>query len=297
MAESYPNQAFAEGVTATWNANAQAVRTRKATGWITYYGIPPRCRKARHIREDMEAEVTYREVSSAEAPVAFRWMDPGGVQEVRLFNGLLWEPYSYSRDKHTDAETFLKYPLQLHCVETSSEEGFRRHAQDTADRYLVVDGLMWVQCEEPRYVVQVFGFGSNHGGTGLFVATYDNTNVRADRYFRADEFEQARALAIEVATNRGDTESVERLQAEPPGIEVLVPEAVRLVTPRRESQEVQDARGALEQAVRAYKDDWMTDRQTEGDLWAALVVARTYLSGLTDDISGETACRRPYEER
>ena len=55
--------------------------------------------------------------------------------------------------------------------------------QEAAKRYLIVDGSVWLRCGEPRYVVNTFGLGHNHGGTGLFVEEFYNSNISNTNYF------------------------------------------------------------------------------------------------------------------
>ena len=84
---------------------------------------------------------------------------------------------------------------------------------------------MWTVTGEPRYVVNTFGLGHNHGGTGLFVEEYYNQNIAASNYFSALDGDKAVAYANKVAERRGDTNDVGKFEKM---IEVLIPEAVTI---------------------------------------------------------------------
>lgn len=95
-----------------------------------------------------------------------------------------------------------------------------------ADRFVMEDGTVWGVEGEPRYVVQTFGLGHNHGGTAIFLDQHYNGNLAAKCYFRADQRESAIAEAERIAARRGDTKSIP--MRSPGNIEILIPEAVRL---------------------------------------------------------------------
>lgn len=94
-----------------------------------------------------------------------------------------------------------------------------------ANSLLAIDGYMYVPVGEPRYYVITFGLGNNHGGTSLSVSNWYNRNIPHRCYFAADQLDKARAYAEEVATTRGDTDSIPFPVEE---IEILIPEAVKL---------------------------------------------------------------------
>lgn len=120
----------------------------------------------------------------------------------------------------------------LYFVRSSagSEESNRRRIQDEADRFILVNDEVWERVNEPRYVVQTFGLGHNHGGTCWFVEYGYNNNISKESYFNANDFERMVERYFEVALGRGDTEDAHRyatyLQDEHPYyyIEVLRPE-------------------------------------------------------------------------
>lgn len=97
-----------------------------------------------------------------------------------------------------------------------SEAGAREAVQDQIDRYLVVDGELWRKTGEPMYRINTFGLGGNHGGTSFSVAPSsgqmtpggDDGLIRQDNLYTLDEFKEAQAYALEMARDRGDTESI-----------------------------------------------------------------------------------------
>ena len=96
-----------------------------------------------------------------------------------------------------------------------------------AGKYLYFNNAFWQECNEPRYVINTFGLGHNHGGTGFFVEDYYNHNIPKSNYFNALQREEAIAYGKAVAKARGDTESIPQL-GENCNIEVLMPELVKV---------------------------------------------------------------------
>ena len=91
--------------------------------------------------------------------------------------------------------------------------------------YILVDGELYGITSEPRYVINTFGLGHNHGGTGMFCEYHYNPNIGKSNYFSALEGEQAVAYANKVAAGRGDTKDVGKFE---PFIIVHMPEIVRV---------------------------------------------------------------------
>lgn len=97
----------------------------------------------------------------------------------------------------------------------------------SAKKYIFCDGKFWSICGEPRYVINTFGLGHNHGGTGFFIEYGYNTNISSKNYFSALQRDEAIAYGKSVALGRGDTESVDRL-GKYDNIEVIMPEMVKV---------------------------------------------------------------------
>ena len=95
--------------------------------------------------------------------------------------------------------------------------------QARANKYISLDGELWKECGEPRYVVNTFGLGHNHGGTAMFIEEFYNSNISSKNYFNAVDRDKAITYAKETAIARGDTDSVKRI-GKMENIEVLIPE-------------------------------------------------------------------------
>lgn len=129
----------------------------------------------------------------------------------------------FERNWDTGEHEYVTNPYQGSRGD-DSEQGAREMVQAEVDGYLSIDGELWRKTEEPTYSVSTFGLGSNHGGTGMFLDTKntprgDELN-RRDTVFTLDEFEEAKAHALNVASYRGDTESIRRIEEQQP---VVVP--------------------------------------------------------------------------
>lgn len=210
---------------------------------IDYYEqyIPPRCRKPRFREETADITVSVRSVSCDEAPIAFRLSDFSHKQEnnteIRFYNGKCYKRtmrrYIDAREWYTPvccAEiTSCLHPYMIYSTDRTKEYCIKAY-RDEAKKYLVIDGEVWQQCGEPRYEINTFGLGHNHGGTGLFVDHNYNPNIPSRNYFSALDGDKAVAYANEVAQGRGDTKDVGTFEKM---IEVLMPECVK-VKPRKQ---------------------------------------------------------------
>lgn len=107
--------------------------------------------------------------------------------------------------------------------------------QARANKYISLDGELWKECGEPRYVVNTFGLGHNHGGTAMFIEEFYNSNISSKNYFNAVDRDKAITYAKETAIARGDTDSVKRI-GQMENIEVLIPEFFK-VDPEKEHGE------------------------------------------------------------
>lgn len=107
--------------------------------------------------------------------------------------------------------------------------------QARANKYISLDGELWKECGGPRYVVNTFGLGHNHGGTAMFIEEFYNSNISSKNYFNAVDRDKAITYAKETAIARGDTDSVKRI-GKMENIEVLIPEFFK-VDPEKEHGE------------------------------------------------------------
>lgn len=95
-----------------------------------------------------------------------------------------------------------------------------------ANEYIYFNRTFWRVCNEPLYVVNTFGFGNNHGGTGFFIEFRRNPSIPSENYFNALQRDAAIAYGKSVAIGRGDTKFVDSL-GEYSNIEVIMPEMVK----------------------------------------------------------------------
>jgi hypothetical protein len=183
-----------------------------------------------------EIKVSIPSVSSEEAPIAFRLSDYShtekGKTEIRWYDGKLYSRCVMDDFVSRGGKESVKPEYMAENCRPSLPYGHNRSREICVKRYrsyyqdyILVDGYVWRRCGEPRYVVNTFGLGHNHGGTGLFVEEYYNQNIPASNYFSALDGDAAVAYANKVAERRGDTESMGRFEKM---IEVLIPEAVTI---------------------------------------------------------------------
>lgn len=137
--------------------------------------------------------------------------------------------------------------------------------QARANKYISLDGELWKECGEPRYVVNTFGLGHNHGGTAMFIEEFYNSNISSKNYFNAVDRDKAITYAKETAIARGDTDSVKRI-GKMENIEVLIPEFFK-VDPEKEHGEGNAFLNLLEDMVTA------SNNATEAGILVTLATA------------------------
>ena len=170
-------------------------------------------------------------------------------REIRTYNGELYmavnvshgaaisthyEPLSYIEDKLRDWYTrFSWYEKEesdlfneKSIILSDNREERIAEIEENAKHYVIYDNIVWVRVNEPMYLINTFGLGHNHGGTGFFIDFHYNPNISKDNYFNALQREEAIAYGKAVAARRGDTESVDSI-GEFDNIIVLMPELVK----------------------------------------------------------------------
>ena len=204
-----------------------------------YAAYIPSARSQKYAFDEVEGEfkVSIPSVTSDEAPVAFRLSDYSheskGITEIRWYQGKLWSKFiQHNCDKREYEQAHVKdLPRIVSSVfgvphgRATSREVLMKKYREEVKRYLLIDGAVWGESGEPRYVVNTFGLGHNHGGTGLFVEEFYNSNIANKNYFSALDGDAAVAYANKVAERRGDTNDVGKFEKM---IEVLIPEAVTI---------------------------------------------------------------------
>lgn len=216
----------------------------KISVFLTYYEpyIPPRCRRTRYVKKTEEVTFKVRSVTNQEAPVAFRLSDFHHVfrnkTEVRFFKGKLYQwitnndIVSGGENKPIGIDDILmcRRPSLTYDEAERTREYCVNVYKNWSKDFLIIDGNVWMRVGEPRYYVNTFGLGCNHGGTGLFVGHFYNSNIPNCNYFSALDGDKAVAYANEVARRRGDTNDVGKFEKM---IEVLMPECVK-IKPRKQ---------------------------------------------------------------
>lgn len=113
-----------------------------------------------------------------------------------------------------------------------NKEEIKKHIKNMTKSYIYCDGKFWSVCGEPMYVVNTFGLGHNHGGTGMFIESHYNPNISSDNYFNALQRDEAIEYGKAIAARRGDTKSIEEI-GKYIDIEVVMPEMVK-ANPKKE---------------------------------------------------------------
>lgn len=205
--------------------------------------LPPRCRKMRYMEFSETVQVNLPEVSADNLKLAFEDQSYDGKGKIYSYNNALWTKakvkdicmdegqYKTALDALLDrnirgSKFFLSSFDRTHYDKDTSREAAMQKVYKYMDDFLVTtDGELYIQTNEPRYVVVTFGLGHNHGGTALLVGYHYGFNIESNNYFNANESDKAIAYAKEVAKRRGDTDSIRLIKK---NIEVFMPDMVKL---------------------------------------------------------------------
>ena len=222
----------------------------KIVTWIKYETpyLPPRCRKMRYAECEEYITSTLKEIKSSDMQLAFDDSSYGGKGKIFFYRGHLWAkakrhcPDYYEGEgcntalddliwDHEHCSTYFRFDFDRESkgMDTSRAAVVKQVRQDLRT-YLVVDGELYSQSAEPRYVINTFGLGCNHGGTGMFVEYHYNPNIRKENYFSALDGDAAVEYANKIAAGRGDTKDVGKFHKM---IEVYMPELVK-INPKRQ---------------------------------------------------------------
>ena len=205
---------------------------------------PPRCRKPRPQEGESEIKINIREVSAEAAPVAFVVSEyDREPRKVRSYRGKLYrqvqdrQPQYMETNQRDDNRPFWLNQAAAQCNwQWLITPGYnwnwtlRQHKENAAKRaenYIIVDGEAYERTGEPYYSVTCFGLGNNHGGTGFFVGWAYYRDRKAIWGMSARDKQAAIAKGVEIALNRGDTESVSHIQQPFADIQVLMPTAIK----------------------------------------------------------------------
>ena len=202
---------------------------------IKYYSpfIPPRCRKPRYNEVTEVVTHNLRETTMDKVELAFS-IDYADKYNVYLYNNKLYVPVKFKPNmwsneklsnaldelvwchincstffaRVTDYETYYRNINDCSCYETREE--IIKRVKSYLGKHLVIDGVLYERCYYPYYEVCTFGLGGNHGGTALMphFAKKVKKILKDDWCYSPYQYEQANKKAIEVATNRRDTDYV-----------------------------------------------------------------------------------------
>lgn len=244
----------------------------KIKTWIKYEEsyLPPRCRKLRYRECEEHVDIYLKEVSADKLQLAFEDNSFQGKGKIFFYNGKLW--CKEARDRFCAEEHGTKSALEDliwnndHCStyfrfswdreergRDTSRAGVLKAARRDMRGYILVDGELYGVTSEPRYVINTFGLGCNHGGTGMFVRYYYHPNIRKDNYFSALDGKEAVAYANKIAAGRGDTKDVGKFKEM---IVVHMPELVK-VNPRRQHGNGNKLLNEMEAVVSGVKDPFL----------------------------------------
>ena len=205
------------------------MKTEISFGYKESYLPTPRCRKLRYRGAQDKIEVEIEEVKSRKAPIVFIVKEYDRANEYRFYNNKLWVKMRWN-EAHSGKDGLM--PLnELHwyiynqSYSWQDRESVIKNIKKSTERYLIIDSVVYKESGEPRYCINTFGLGHNHGGTGVFVDTFYNSNISKDRYFNANNRKDMLKKAKETALNRGDTESIQYLNNSK--IVVIKPELVK----------------------------------------------------------------------
>lgn len=150
------------------------------------------------------------------------------------------ENIEYSLRNRSGLNKFDNYPYtdnsdeftEQSIIVNDNKKEVERYIKNHIKSYIYFDGKFWSVCNEPMYMVNTFGLGHNHGGTGMFIEGHYNPNISSDNYFNALQRDEAIAYGKAVAARRGDTESIDSI-GKYKNIEVIMPEMVK-ANPKKE---------------------------------------------------------------
>jgi hypothetical protein len=209
--------------------------------------LPPRARKPRLRNVEKTMNVTIREATEQNAPVAMittTYKSSYGESDwrettYRWHNGKLYTPCLIQHGVDYKEQRSIREMGHMlnetnHSYAAENENDKIAKVRENASRFLIIDDVLHEESGEPRYNITTFGLGNNHGGTGFFIENSYNPNIREDFYFNALQRAEAIERFKQVALGRGDTESVKKEVRE--NIQVLIPESVKLKPTKTQSQ-------------------------------------------------------------
>lgn len=207
---------------------------------IKYYKsyIPYRCRKPRYEEVDELVEANIKEICFADLKLKYSWNYTEQIELYEFKNSLYRKANlrdicsgDYEKDRYNTIIEALKwwnlYGSWYYAKGTNSYYGENKSLYESKEdilgrikkdfqKFLIVDGELYVKDSKPLYHICTFGLGNNHGGTGWMItqSKYNaktlNKEYKHKCFFEPEEYSESYHEAIRVAENRGDTLDVER---------------------------------------------------------------------------------------
>lgn len=204
---------------------------------------PPRCRKARPQEGEAEITINIRETTEDRAPVAFIVTEYDREPEiVRLYNGKLYKQVQDRQKQYYDTnerdeschfwlnqtaeQANWKWLLERYGRYKTLAEN-TKSIKERADKFIIVDGMVYQRTGEPYYYGITFGLGMNHGGTGFCIGWADYRDRKAVWGMSAADKQAAINEVVQIALDRGDTNYVNHIKNPLEHIEVLMPSAIK----------------------------------------------------------------------
>lgn len=207
---------------------------------IKYYKayIPYRCRKPRYeeVEEIVNANIKEVSMENLKLKFSFDWCEHYDLYEYKgklyriadikdiCSGGFDSERYSTIIEaiKWWNLNGSWYYSRCKTCCYNEdkslyeSKEDILKKIKNDHSKYLLVDGILYIQEYKPLYHICTFGLGNNHGGTGWMITTSSESAKKLNKmyqqkcYFEPEEYEESYLEAVKVAQNRGDTNDVSR---------------------------------------------------------------------------------------
>lgn len=196
---------------------------------IEFDYTPPKCKKPRKEYMKCFFQINIKELTKDDVKPAFFVKTPCEHNTMVIsYNGSLYkEVYVsiFSSISERKKENF-NFSNSIDFLETLDEKQTYNKLKKNAEKYLIIDGIVYIKCYEPYYQCTTFGLGFNHGGTGLFIS-YADRKSRLLRGWRADDRQGAIDGCIKIAEGRGDTKSVESIKKKDTEIQVFDPSFIK----------------------------------------------------------------------
>ena len=215
---------------------ARELTAERTIAWVQTNVYPtPRHRVPQRVDRKSVIGLSVPIVPLIDAPVAYvvptevithGGVAPGEPRILRVYNDRLYElareNVGRSEPQPIEAtETWLEkvHLFSYDLIEADTEEQMFAKAlakfarYESIGAYIVVDGYVWVRTGEPVYKIDTYGLGHNHSHTALSIGVAPtHEGVADDYYWPADQFADAVHAAIGVASDRGDTNSYEKIR-------------------------------------------------------------------------------------